>query len=201
MWTESVGPVTVPTGWGEARMYGFTDVPSGVTHLAMVVGQPLDNPLVRVQSACLFGQVFLGLDCDCRAQLEKSIQLMLERGGGVLLYLAQEGRGVGLHRKMQAMKLQQELAIDTVEAYEQLGLDRDGRDYTDAVAILGFLGFTQIRLLTNAPRKEKAFVDAGVAVTEVMGLETPLTAHNHGELVTKRTKLGHRFTFPMESES
>lgn len=199
MWTEVVGPIVLPTSWGEARVYGFTDAAANVTHLAMAIGEDTtDKVLVRVQSACIFGQVFLGLDCDCRPQLEKSLQLMASGKGGILLYLAQEGRGVGLHKKMEAIKLQQELDIDTVEAFKRLGFEIDARQYADAIAILKFLNVRSIRLLTNAPSRARAFTEGGVTVSEVVPIEVPLTNHNQRELRVKQTKLGHQLRLEEE---
>jgi 3,4-dihydroxy 2-butanone 4-phosphate synthase / GTP cyclohydrolase II len=123
MWNDISGPINLPTRWGEVRIFGFTDTLRGITQLALVMGMDFEKEvLVRVQSSCIFSEVFLGLDCDCRPQLEKSLQLMQESGGGIFIYLAQEGRGAGLHNKIMAIKLQQELTIDTVEAYHKLGL-------------------------------------------------------------------------------
>lgn len=150
--------------------------------------------IVRMQSACIFGEVFGGLDCDCRQQLEKSIELMQTLGEGVFIYLAQEGRGAGLQNKIMAIKLQQDLEVDTVEAYHHLGLSSDSRDYSDAANILKYLGITRIKLLTNSPHKEQSLLMEGIDITEVIPLQPTVTQHNFPELITKLKKFGHRIS-------
>lgn len=192
MWTEAVGPITLPTSWGDVKAFGFSDFSSNSTHVAILIDDyKRDDVLTRVQSACLFGHVFFGLDCDCRSQLDASMQTMVRAGGGIVIYLAQEGRGIGLHKKIMAMKLQEELNVDTVDAYAKLGLASDHRDYGDAVTILQFLNIRTVRLLTNSPHKKNAFIEGGITVTQAIALEIPLTSHNRRELFAKRSKLGH----------
>lgn len=193
MWNAIAGPINLPTQWGNIRIFGFTDISRGVTQLALVMGSHFEKDvLVRVQSACIFGEVFGGLDCDCRPQLDKSLQLMQQSGGGILIYLAQEGRGAGLHSKIAAMKLQQDLGIDTVDAYHKLGLSADSRFYGDAATILKHLGITHVKLLTNSPHKEQFLSAEGIHIAEVIPLQTTVTRHNLPELITKLTKLGHK---------
>jgi len=164
----------------------------GVTHLALLIGQPenMDAPLTRLHSSCLTGDLLGSLRCDCGDQLQLALARIAESGGGVLLYLDQEGRGIGLGNKLRAYGLQ-DGGCDTVEANLQLGFGSDERDFSLAADMLKALGIMRIRLLTNNPAKVEALEQAGITITERLALSPDETEHNQHYLATKRRKLSH----------
>lgn len=185
----------VPTARGSARMVVYQEtLPDGEIreHVAVVFGAPAEEqaPLVRVHSECLTSEVLGSLKCDCRAQLDQALDEMAAKGTGVLLYMRQEGRGIGLGNKIRAYALQAEGA-DTVEANHKLGFETDYRRYDVAAAILRDLGIARVTLLTNNPRKVDGLSDAGIEVAERAPVLTASNAHSAPYLSTKRTKLGH----------
>jgi len=182
----------LPTPYGEFKMIGYESKVDGAVHLALVMGQiDSDSPmLVRVQSECLTGDVFQSLRCDCRDQLQDSMKLIQENGSGILLYMRQEGRGIGLLNKMKAYHLQDQ-GMDTVEANEALGFNADLRDYGIGAQILVDLGVKEIRLITNNPRKIVGLEGYNLSVTERVPLQVPHNPMNERYLKTKRDKLGH----------
>jgi 3,4-dihydroxy 2-butanone 4-phosphate synthase/GTP cyclohydrolase II len=150
-----------------------------------------DEPvLVRVHSSCVTGDIFGSCRCDCGPQLHRALQMVEQAGKGVVLYMQQEGRGIGLMNKLRAYKLQEEGA-DTVEANLMLGFDMDARDYGVGAQILHDLGVRKMRLLTNNPRKRTGLVGYGLEIVENVPIEIPANAHNRRYLETKREKLGH----------
>ncbi len=151
-------------------------------------GEPV---LIRVHSECLTGDVFGSQRCDCRAQLDRAMAILADAGRGVLVYLRQEGRGIGLLDKLRAYALQ-DRGLDTVEANQHLGLPVDKRDYGIGQQILADLGVQRMRILTNNPRKIYGLSGYGLEVVEMVPLVVPPTAHNRRYLEAKRTKLGHR---------
>lgn len=161
-------------------------------HYAIIVGNPDKNnpPLVRVHSSCFTGDVLASLKCDCRDQLQESLHMMNENGAGILIYLMQEGRGIGLVNKLRAYSLQAQ-EMDTVAANEFLGFDDDERPFLPAAQMLKKLGFTRIRLLTNNPRKVKGLEQYGIKVSERVDLIIAPHEHNEAYLETKFSKLGH----------
>ncbi len=182
----------LPTDFGEFTMLGYESKVEGTIHLALVMGK-VDGTvpeLVRVQSECLTGDVFGSQRCDCNAQLNASLKTIAENGSGVLLYMRQEGRGIGLLNKMKAYNLQDQ-GMDTVEANEALGFSADLRDYGIGAQILVDLGIKQIRLLTNNPRKIIGLEGYDLAVVERIPLKIPHNSHNKNYLKTKKEKLGH----------
>ena len=182
----------LPTDFGEFTMLGYESKVEGTIHLALVMGK-VDGTvpeLVRVQSECLTGDVFGSQRCDCNAQLNASLKTIAENGSGVLLYMRQEGRGIGLLNKMKAYNLQDQ-GMDTVEANEALGISADLRDYGIGAQILVDLGIKQIRLLTNNPRKIIGLEGYDLAVVERIPLKIPHNSHNKNYLKTKKEKLGH----------
>jgi 3,4-dihydroxy 2-butanone 4-phosphate synthase / GTP cyclohydrolase II len=184
----------LPTPLGIWQLHAFRDL-AGRDQLALVMGE-VDGEgslLTRLHSECLTGDVLGSLRCDCGAQLEEAMRCIAQEGQGVLLYLRQEGRGIGLANKIRAYALQDQ-GLDTVEANERLGFPVDGRDYSTAAAMLRYLGVNHVRLLTNNPRKQVGLQARGVTVAERVPLETARTVHNHRYLTAKQHKLGHLFT-------
>lgn len=182
----------IPTLAGEFQLCVYTNNRDGKEHLALVMGDVYDQQdvLVRLHSECFTGDVLGSLRCDCGEQLRRSLTLIGGAGRGVLLYLRQEGRGIGLADKLQAYNLQDQ-GYDTVEANVLLGHRPDERDYTVAAAILADLGVRSVRLLTNNPDKIGQLQAAGISVTERVPLLAGVTAENAGYLSTKAARMGH----------
>lgn len=182
----------LPTAHGVFTLHGFRDDETGEEHIALVMGElPGEAPvLTRVHSSCLTGDALFSLRCDCGAQLEAAMARIAEAGRGVIVYLNQEGRGIGLMNKIRAYALQ-DTGLDTVEANERLGFGADQRDYRAAREILELLGISQVRLMTNNPRKVRALEAAGIAVAERVPLKVGGNPHNARYLATKSGKLGH----------
>ncbi len=182
---------TLPTQHGEFRLILFESLVDGQQHMALTLGNIHEPPvLVRVHSECLTGDVFGSWRCDCGPQLDRAIELVGQAQKGVILYLRQEGRGIGLGNKLKAYALQDQ-GLDTVEANQALGFDPDLRDYGIGAQILVDLGLSQIRLMTNNPRKVVGLEGFGLALVDRVPLEIPPTPVNTRYLKAKRDKLGH----------
>jgi GTP cyclohydrolase II len=178
-------------GMPDTQIFAFRGSDDGQDHVALLVGAFAGKPpLVRLHSECLTGDVFGSLKCDCGPQLKEALRLIGEAGGGVLLYLRQEGRGIGLANKLRAYALQ-DRGLDTVDANLRLGFADDERDYTHAAAILRKLGIEEVRLLTNNPRKVEALEREGIKVAERVAHHMPANPHNADYLTVKRAKSGH----------
>jgi 3,4-dihydroxy 2-butanone 4-phosphate synthase/GTP cyclohydrolase II len=190
---ERGATVRLPTEYGEFEAIAFRETLTGKTHVALVKGDVdgVDNVLVRVHSECLTGDVFHSLRCDCGEQLEQALHQIETEGTGVLLYMAQEGRGIGLLNKLRAYELQ-ERGLDTVEANLELGFPADARDWGIGNQILADLGLTTIRILTNNPKKLTGLDGFGLTVVEQVPIEVPPNSENARYLAAKRDKLGHR---------
>ncbi len=189
---ERVVSTKLPTGFGDFQAIGYRELVGGKHHVALVKGviDGASHVLVRVHSECLTGDVFHSLRCDCGEQLESALAMIEEEGQGVLLYLAQEGRGIGLLNKLKAYKLQ-EGGMDTVQANLELGLPADLRDYGIGAQILVDLGLTSIRILTNNPKKIRGLEGYGLSVSEQVPIEHIANPHNESYLRAKRDRMGH----------
>jgi 3,4-dihydroxy 2-butanone 4-phosphate synthase/GTP cyclohydrolase II len=190
-----VASAALPTDHGEFRVMAYESLIDHETHVALVKGDIGDgeNVMVRVHSRCLTGDVFHSARCDCGPQLDRAMEKIAAEGRGVLLYLNQEGRGIGLANKIRAYELQDQ-GLDTVEANERLGFKADQRDYGIGVQILRDLGVRSMRLLSNNPRKLVGLEGYGLSVTEWIPLEIPASEHTRRYLMTKKVKLGHKLT-------
>ncbi len=190
-----VASAALPTAQGDFRVIAFESQLDGETHVALVRGEIGDgeNVLVRVHSKCLTGDVFHSARCDCGPQLDAAMTRIADEGRGVLLYLNQEGRGIGLANKIRAYELQDQ-GLDTVEANERLGFKADQRDYGIGVQILKDLGVRSMRLLSNNPRKLVGIEGYQLSVAEWLPLEIAPSDHTRGYLKTKKEKLGHKLT-------
>jgi 3,4-dihydroxy 2-butanone 4-phosphate synthase/GTP cyclohydrolase II len=190
-----VASAKLPTDFGDFRIFAFESLVDKQTHVAMVYGEIGDgkNILVRVHSQCLTGDVLHSVRCDCGAQLDAAMERIASEGRGVLLYLHQEGRGIGLANKIRAYELQDE-GFDTVEANERLGFKADQRDYGVGVQILRDLGVRSMRLLSNNPRKLVGIEGYGLSVSEWLPLEIPASESTRRYLKTKKEKLGHKLS-------
>ena len=178
-------------GLGETQIVAFRDSGTGEEHVALLVGAPGGRPpLVRLHSECLTGDVFGSLKCDCGPQLKEALRLIGAAGGGVLLYVRQEGRGIGLANKLRAYALQ-DRGLDTIEANLRLGFAEDERDYGVAAAMLRALGIDSVRLLTNNPAKVAGLETAGIRVVERVAHHMPVNPHNADYVATKKAKSGH----------
>jgi GTP cyclohydrolase II len=184
----------LPTPWGMFTMHGFSDDETDKEHVVLTMGDISgDEPLLaRVHSECLTGDALFSMRCDCGPQLQAAMHKISVVGRGVIFYLRQEGRGIGLLNKIKAYHLQDQGA-DTVEANEQLGFGADMRDYSILKPMLEHLDIKTLKLLTNNPRKVKALQDMGIDVVERMPHETGRNPHNAKYLETKKGKLGHLF--------
>jgi GTP cyclohydrolase II len=188
-----VSEARVPLREAEAsRLVLFRDRRDASEHVAVIVGNPAASGVVpvRAHSSCFTGDLLGSLRCDCGEQLQTAVKRLHDEGGGVLLYLAQEGRGIGLANKLRAYELQDE-GLDTVDADRHLGFSADERSYAIAAAMLKSLGFTRIRLLTNSPHKVRELRARGIDVVEIESLLAPTNAHNARYIRTKRDRAGH----------
>jgi len=184
--------VNLPTSQGDFRLFAYKQKTTGQEHLALVKGAwKKDEPvLVRVHSSCLTGDIFGSCRCDCGAQLHKAMQMIEQEGKGVIVYMNQEGRGIGLLNKLKAYKLQEQ-GLDTVEANLELGFGMDDRDYGVGAQILRDLGVHKMKLMTNNPRKRAGLVGYGLEITDILPIEIESNEHNKLYLIAKRDKMGH----------
>ncbi len=195
---QQLASADFPTRWGHFRIYGFRLQPEQdgkpEEAVALVMGDVHSAPaLLRIHSQCLTGDVFGSLRCDCRQQLELALEMIAGEGAGILVYEAQEGRGIGLMPKLQAYELQ-DSGLDTVEANERLGFKADHREFALPAEILKVLGVSRVRLLSNNPDKVAALERAGIQVTERVPCEVVPSSHAEDYMRTKKEKLGHLFS-------
>lgn len=184
----------LPTLWGDFVMHGFEDAEFNKEHVVLTMGDVGSGEpvLARVHSECLTGDALFSMRCDCGNQLQAALKAIAEEGRGALFYLRQEGRGIGLLNKIKAYKLQ-DAGADTVEANEQLGFGADMRDYSMLGPMIEHLHISEVRLITNNPRKVVALEEHGAEVVERISLHTDSNPHNEKYLQTKAGKLGHMF--------
>jgi 3,4-dihydroxy 2-butanone 4-phosphate synthase/GTP cyclohydrolase II len=195
--------VKMPTEYGDFDLIPFRQKSNNLEHVALVKGKwELNEPiLVRIHSSCVTGDIFHSQRCDCGTQLQKAMEMIENEGKGVLVYLNQEGRGIGLFNKIHAYKLQED-GFDTVEANVELGFEPDERDYGVGASILHELGVSKMRLISNNPVKRKGLEGYGLEIVENISIEVAPTAHNEFYLQTKRDKMGHLILMnpPKENE-
>lgn len=184
--------VQMPTEWGNFELFAYKQIHTGDTHLALVKGTwKSDEPvMVRVHSSCVTGDIFGSCRCDCGGQLHRAMEMVEAEGKGVVLYMFQEGRGIGLLNKLKAYKLQ-EMGRDTVEANLELGFAMDERDYGVGAQILRDLGISKIRLISNNPKKRAGLLGYGLEIVDTVAIEMAPNPYNERYLKTKRDKLGH----------
>jgi 3,4-dihydroxy 2-butanone 4-phosphate synthase/GTP cyclohydrolase II len=184
--------VNMPTEWGSFELVAFKQINTGDTHLALIKGSwEKDEPvMVRVHSSCVTGDIFGSCRCDCGEQLHAAMEMVEKEGKGVILYMFQEGRGIGLINKLKAYKLQEQ-GRDTVEANLELGFAMDERDYGVGAQILRDLGIHKIRLISNNPKKRAGLMGYGLEIVDSIAIEIPANPHNKKYLETKRDKMGH----------
>lgn len=191
--TKEVSDIDMPTDYGDFKLHVYQQTNTGDNHLALIKGEWDENEpvLVRVHSSCVTGDIFGSCRCDCGGQLHGAMQMVEKEGKGVVLYMNQEGRGIGLVNKLKAYKLQEE-GLDTVEANLKLGFEMDQRDYGVGAQILRDLGVRKIKLISNNPKKRVGLIGYGLEIVENIGIEIAPNKHNHKYLETKRDKMGHQ---------
>uniref|UniRef100_UPI0025E2584D GTP cyclohydrolase II n=1 Tax=uncultured Porphyromonas sp. TaxID=159274 RepID=UPI0025E2584D len=184
--------VAMPTQWGDFRLIPFKQKSNGLEHIALIKGDVANGQpvLVRVHSSCATGDIFGSMRCECGEQLHKAMELIEKEGRGIVVYLNQEGRGIGLMEKIRAYKLQEE-GLDTVDANLHLGHQADERDYGVGAQILQQLGIQQMRLLSNNPIKRVGLEGYGLKVVETLPLEIQPNEHNAFYMQTKKDRMGH----------
>lgn len=189
---EELVRVEMPTKYGDFNLVAFKEKTTGAEHLALIKGEwEIDEPvLARVHSSCFTGDILGSLRCDCGEQLHRAMKMVQQEGKGIILYMNQEGRGIGLINKLKAYKLQEE-GMDTVEANLHLGFGMDERDYGVGAQILRSLKATKLKLMSNNPRKRAGLKGYGIEIVETVAIETIPNAHNEKYLQTKRDKMGH----------
>lgn len=183
----------LPTHWGDFSVIAFEDEKKGEEHLLLYIGELTNDSLLRIHSQCLTGDTLYSLKCDCGSQLAMALEKIASEAQGMVMYMAQEGRGIGLVNKIRAYELQDQ-GMDTVEANEALGFAADERDYSYCKEILSSLNISSVRLMTNNPRKISGLEDAGIKVTERVAVHVDPNKHNENYLKIKAEKLGHMIT-------
>ena len=190
MTIQKIAEARLPTHWGEFKVIAFEDKKLNEEHLLLYMGELQNDSLLRIHSQCLTGDTLYSLKCDCGSQLAMALQRISEEGVGMIIYMAQEGRGIGLVNKIRAYELQDK-GMNTVEANEALGFAADERDYSYCKEILSAVNISSVRLMTNNPRKIKGLEDVDIKVTERVSIEIEPNKHNENYLKVKADKLGH----------
>ena len=190
MTIQKIAEAKLPTHWGEFKVIALENKKFNEEHLLLYMGELQNDSLLRIHSQCLTGDTLYSLKCDCGSQLAMALQRISEQGVGMLIYMAQEGRGIGLVNKIRAYELQDK-GMNTIEANEALGFAADERDYSYCKEILSAVNISSVRLMTNNPRKIKGLEDVGIKVTERVSIEIEPNKHNEDYLKVKADKLGH----------
>ena len=190
MTIQKIAEAKLPTHWGEFKVIAFEDKKLNEEHLLLYMGELQNDYLILIHSQCLTGDTLYSLKCHCGSQLPMALQRISEEGVGMIIYMAQEGRGIGLVNKIRAYELQDK-GMNTVEANEALGFAADERDYSYCKEILSAVNISSVRLMTNNPRKIKGLEDVDIKVTERVAIEIEPNKHNEDYLKVKADKLGH----------
>lgn len=187
-----IAKAKLPTIWAEFSILVVSEISNGKEHLVLSLGDLEKIPLLRIHSQCLTGDALFSLRCDCGSQLQMSLKMIADKGNGLLIYMAQEGRGIGLGNKIKAYELQDQ-GLNTIEANEKLGFEADQRDYSICGEILSFLNIDIVKLITNNPDKVKGLEESGIGVEERISLTVAPTKHNKEYLNVKEDSMGHLF--------
>ena len=193
MTVQKKAEAKLPTHWGDFSVIAYEDEKSGEEHLLLYLGELEDNLLLRIHSQCLTGDALYSLKCDCGSQLAKAMEAIASEGKGMIIYMAQEGRGIGLVNNISAYELQ-DIGIKSIEENEALGFAADERDYSYCKNILSSVGVSSVRLMTNNPAKIKGLEDVGISVTDRVSAEVELNPHNEDYLKIKAEYMGHILT-------
>ena len=187
-----IAKAKLPTIWAEFSILVVSEISNGKEHLVLSLGDLEKIPLLRIHSQCLTGDALFSLRCDCGSQLQMSLKMIADKGNGLLIYMAQEGRGIGLGNKIRAYALQDQ-GLNTIEANEKLGFEADQRDYSICGEILSSLDIDKVKLITNNPDKVKGLEESGIGVEERISLTVAPTKHNKEYLNVKEDSMGHLF--------
>ena len=187
-----IAKAKLPTIWAEFSILVVSEISNGKEHLVLSLGDLEKIPLLRIHSQCLTGDALFSLRCDCGSQLQMSLKMIADKGNGLLIYMAQEGRGIGLGNKIRAYALQDQ-GLNTIEANEKLGFEADQRDYSICGEILSSLDIDKVKLITNNPDKVKGLEESGIGVEERISLTVAPTKHNKEYLNVKVDSMGHLF--------
>ena len=190
---EKKAEAKLPTHWGDFSVIAYEDTKLGEEHLLLYLGELVNDSLLRIHSQCLTGDALYSLKCDCGSQLAQAMQSIAKEGCGMIIYMAQEGRGIGLVNKIRAYELQDK-GLNTVEANEALGFAADERDYSYCKEILSSVGISSVKLMTNNPAKIKGLEDVGIEVSERISIEIEPNEHNEDYLKIKAKYMGHMLT-------
>ncbi len=190
MTIQKKAEANLPTHWGDFSVIAYEDEKNAEEHLLLYMGELANDSLLRIHSQCLTGDTLYSLKCDCGSQLAMALEKIASEGKGMIIYMAQEGRGIGLVNKIRAYELQDK-GMDTVEANEALGFAADERDYSFCKEILSSVNIESVRLMTNNPSKINGLEDVGIKVTERVAIQVDPNKHNEDYLKVKADKLGH----------
>ena len=190
MTIQKKAEANLPTHWGDFSVIAYEDEKNAEEHLLLYMGELANDSLLRIHSQCLTGDTLYSLKCDCGSLLAMALEKIASEGKGMIIYMAQEGRGIGLVNKIRAYELQDK-GMDTVEANEALGFAADERDYSYCKEILSSVNIESVRLMTNNPRKINGLEDVGIKVTERVAIQVDPNKHNEDYLKVKADKLGH----------
>ena len=190
---EKKAEAKLPTHWGDFSVIAYEDSKLKEEHLLLYLGELQNNSLLRIHSQCLTGDALYSLKCDCGSQLAQAMQSIANEGHGMIIYMAQEGRGIGLVNKIRAYELQDK-GLNTIEANEALGFAADERDYSYCKEILSSVGISSVKLMTNNPSKIKGLEDVGIEVSERISIEIEPNEHNEDYLKIKAKYMGHMLT-------